>query len=135
MNALKYFSNIPCIDKNTNFWMVRAKRGFFFDEFLREGFIAIGWNLLTKAALNVSLTPSQSKNLKKQIKDIYNESKPGTALNKCERFCYQVKEGDIAVIIDNRRIAFAKIGEYYESTDPRPCLKNKSCTKGQDMSN
>lgn len=118
MNTPEYFSNIPSIDNNTNFWMVRAKRGFFFDEFLREEFIAIGWNFLTKATISVSLTTEQNKRLKKQIKDIYNESKPGTALNKCERFCYQVKEGDIAVIIDNRRVAFAKIGEYYEATDP-----------------
>lgn len=117
MNTLDYFSNIPSIDKNTNFWMVRAKRGFFFDEFLREEFIAIGWNLLSKSTLSVSLTSSQSKYLKKRIKEVYNESKPGTALNKCERFCYQVKEGDIAVIVDNRRVAFAKIGEYYESSD------------------
>ena len=43
MNTLDYFSSIPSIDKNTNFWMVRAKRGFFFDEFLREEFIAIGF--------------------------------------------------------------------------------------------
>lgn len=117
MNTLDYFSSIPSIDKNTNFWMVRAKRGFFFDEFLREEFIAIGWNLLSKSTLSVSLTSSQSKYLKKRIKEVYNESKPGTALNKCERFCYQVKEGDIAVIVDNRRVAFAKIGEYYESSD------------------
>ncbi len=117
MNSLDYFSSIPSIDKNTNFWMVRAKRGFFFDEFLREEFIAIGWNLLSKSTLSASLTSSQSKYLKKRIKEVYNESKPGTALNKCERFCYQVKEGDIAVIVDNRRVAFAKIGEYYESSD------------------
>ena len=45
MDTLEYFLSIPSIDKNTNSWMVRAKRGFFFDEFLREEFIAIGWNL------------------------------------------------------------------------------------------
>ena len=118
MDILEYFSSIPSIDKNTSFWMVRAKRGFFFDEFLREEFIAIGWQLLKKSTLSISLTSSQSKHLKKQIKDVYNESKPGTALNKCERFCYQVKEGDIAVLVDNRRVAFAQIGEYYESADP-----------------
>ena len=29
-----------------------------------------------------------------------------------------MKESDIAVIVDNRRIAFARVGEYYESSDP-----------------
>lgn len=48
----------------------------------------------------------------------YDESKPGTSLNKCIRFCYELKAGDIAVIVDNNRVAFAYIGEYYEEQSP-----------------
>lgn len=118
MDTIEFFSSIPTINSNTNFWMVRAKRGFFFDEFLRNEYIAIGWNLITKSMLSMSLTRTQADALKKRIKDEYGESKPGTALNKCDRFCYEVKAGDIAVIVDNRRIAFATIGEYYEESNP-----------------
>ena len=31
--------------------------------------------------------------------------------------------------------SFLDLYEKYQDTDTRPCLKNKSCTKGQDMSN
>lgn len=42
----------------------------------------------------------------------------GRKLHKCIRFCYELKAGDIAVIVDNNRVAFAYIGEYYEEQSP-----------------
>lgn len=116
MDKIEQLFSIPSINNDTNFWMVRAKRGFFFDEFIRDGFIAIGWNSITKAMVSQNLTRSQSDRLKSSIKNTYGENKPGTALNKCIRFCYELKTGDIAVIVDNNRIAFAYIGDYYEET-------------------
>lgn len=114
MNGIENLLDIPVIEKNTNFWMVRAKRGFFFDEFLQKEYIAIGWNAISETMLTKDLNRRQSEELKASIKEIYNESRPGTALNKCLRFCFELKAGDIAVIVDNNRVAFAKIGDYYE---------------------
>lgn len=111
--------SVSSIAEDTNFWMVRAKRGFFFDEFLSNEFIAIGWNSVTQAMINPMLSKSQSDGIKEELKETYGESRPGTALNKCIRFCYELKSGDIAVIVDNNRIAFAYIGEYYEDTSKR----------------
>lgn len=68
--------------------------------------------------ISQNLTRSQSDRLKASIKATYDESKPGTSLNKCIRFCYELKAGDIAVIVDNNRVAFAYIGEYYEEQSP-----------------
>ena len=51
MDKMTQILDIPSIKNDTNFWMVRAKRGFFFDEFIRNEFIAIGWNSVTKASL------------------------------------------------------------------------------------
>lgn len=118
MDKMTQILDIPSIKNDTNFWMVRAKRGFFFDEFIRNEFIAIGWNSVTKAMISQNLTRSQSDRLKASIKAAYDESKPGTSLNKCIRFCYELKAGDIAVIVDNNRVAFAYIGEYYEEQSP-----------------
>ena len=112
-----YFS-IPIIDETTNFWMIRAKRGFFFDEFVNKGFIAIGWNSIKKSMLSKKLKKEQADRLKESIKEDYEENKPGTSLNKCIRFCCELKNGDIAVIVDNGRIAFAYIGDYYEEAAP-----------------
>ena len=64
MDKISQFLNIPSIKNDTNFWMVRAKRGFFFDEFIRNEFIAIGWNSVTKALISQNLTRSQSERLK-----------------------------------------------------------------------
>lgn len=114
MDKITRILDIASINDDTNFWMVRAKRGFFFDEFIRNEFIAIGWNSVTKALISQNLTRSQADSLKAT----YDESKPGTSLNKCIRFCYELKSGDIAVIVDNNRIAFAYIGEYYEESSP-----------------
>lgn len=119
MNTNQSLFSIATIAKDTNFWMVRAKRGFFFDEFLSNEFIAIGWNSVTQAMISPMLLKSQSDGIKEELKEIYGESRPGTALNKCIRFCYELKSGDIAVIVDNNRIAFAYIGEYYEDTSKR----------------
>jgi len=119
MDTKQSLFNISTIGKETNFWMVRAKRGFFFDEFLNNEFIAIGWNSVTKAMINPMLSKSQSDGIKEELKEIYGESRPGTALNKCIRFCYELKSGDIAVIVDNNRIAFAYICDYYEDTSKR----------------
>ena len=41
MDILEYFSSIPSIDKNTSFGWFVQNGDFFFDEFLREEFIAI----------------------------------------------------------------------------------------------
>ena len=48
MNTSQSLFNIPTIAEETNFWMIRAKKGFFFDEFLRNEYIAMGWNSVTK---------------------------------------------------------------------------------------
>lgn len=118
MDKNELFFSIPTIDEETNFWMVRAKRGFFFDEFVEKEFIAIGWNSIAKSMLRVKMKKEQTEKLKESIKNDYGESRPGTALNKCVRFCYEVKNGDIAVIVDNDRMAFAYIGDYYEEESP-----------------
>ena len=116
MNSNESYINIPLINGDTNFWMVRTKRGFFFDEFITQGYIAIGWNAITKYMIGTSLSKGQADRLKEYIKEDYGENKPGTSLNKCIRFCNELKNGDIAVIVDNGRIAFAYIGEYYEES-------------------
>ena len=114
MEQITQILDIPSIKSDTNFWMVRAKRGFFFHEFIRNEFIAIGWNLVTKASISANPTRNAKDELKALIRDAYNENKPGTSLEKCIRFCYELKAGDIAVIVGSNRIAFAYIGEYYE---------------------
>jgi len=107
--------SIPEINNNCRFWMLRTKEGFFYNEFLTHGFIAIGWNAITKDSLK-----EKDDQLKLIISKNYpkNQKVPGNALNKCKRFITELQENDIILIVGNNEIAFAKIGEYYEDTNP-----------------
>lgn len=117
MEELRLFANMPVFDEPVHFWMIRAKRGFFFDEYVSNRFIAIGWNLVRASRIRTHLTETQEKVLKEEIQEEYEEKLPGAALNKCLKFLHEVKSGDIAMIVGKDRIAFAKIGEYYEVAD------------------
>lgn len=107
-------SQIPIISDSTNFWMVRSKKGVFFDEFLRNNYIAIGWNILTET----TLSEHEDDYLKSYLTlTQYKDKMPGTAVNKCRRFVDELKENDIAMIVGKDEVAFALIGEYYEHDD------------------
>lgn len=106
--------NIPKIQKDCHFWMIRTNDGFFFDEFISKQFIAIGWNSIKQNAFPLSL--NQKETLERTIKEKYRTKIPGMALNKCDRFCNELKKGDIAVIAGKEQTAFAIIGDYYEES-------------------
>ena len=65
------------------------------------------------------LDKQQENALKASIKATYGDSRPGTALNKCIRFCNELKMGDRVLIVDGDRLAFAYVGEYYEENSPK----------------
>lgn len=106
--------HIPVFDGNTNFWMVRTKGSVFFQEFISEGYIAIGWNAITKRDIDPETTEWDTEKLKARIKTGYKERNPTAALNKCIRFCCDMRPGDIAVIAGEQQVAFAVVGDYYE---------------------
>ena len=109
--AKKQTHMVPQISSNANFWMIRSKKGVFYDEFIREKFIAIGWNTLTKSVL----TDNNEEHLKKYITEQgYQDKVPKTAINKCQRFVSELQNGDIAMIVGRDEITFAIIGDYFE---------------------
>lgn len=108
---------IPFINADCRFWMIRTKGGYFYEEFIRNEFIAIGWNYLLSDTLKLKMVKKDLEALKERIKKIYKTNYPGNALKKCDKFVKEMKSGDIAMIVDNGRISFAFIGEYYEERD------------------
>ena len=110
-DALKY--TIRNIDENKKFWMIRTKKGFFFQEFIADQFVALGWNSITQ---ETDFGKSQEEDLKEHIKNRYGDSKPLGAINKCKSFIFDINAGDYILIPSRRseRIAIAKAGEYYE---------------------
>ena len=109
--ALEY--TIRNIDENKKFWMVRTKKGFFFEEFIADKFVALGWNTITK---ETDFGKSQEENLKDSIKNWYGDSRPAGAINKCKSFIFDIQVGDYILIPSSgsEKIAIAIAGEYYE---------------------
>jgi hypothetical protein len=105
---------IPQIPDTTNFWMLRSKGGFFYEEFIRERFVGLAWNYIEK---NTSFEKNNIEQLKEGIKYWYSDKVPMTAINKCNRFINEIKEGDYVAIPSkgSAEIALCRFGEYFET--------------------
>ena len=111
---------IPVLREDTRFWMVRTKCDLYYQEFLRENYIAIGWNAVLQNDLNQPDADQPKGKLACRIESIYqNERKIGNVLNKCYRFCCGMKPGDIAMIVGETTVTFAEVGEYREAEGPQ----------------
>lgn len=110
---LKEFK-IPDIPEDTNFWLVRTMSGYFYEEFIDEGYVALGWNYITQ---NTSFDDKNIKILKDDIKERYGDKRPGVAVNKCMRFIEDVKPGDYVLIPNagGSEVTIGILGEYYEN--------------------
>lgn len=115
--------DIPEINPNTNFWLVRTNHGLFYEEYIENGFIALGWNIIDKKMVRRINRIKDKDNRKKEynmIKEIYKDVKqPGRLFGKCNRFVNGIKENDIIMLPSNesKEITFALAGEYYEVED------------------
>ena len=106
------------INPDTNFWMVRTNQGRFYDEFIRENFIALGWNIITEERISNNKTENEKKLIYEEIKKNYKGTKqPGRVYNKCVHFVEDIRENDIIMIpkANSEAISFALAGEYYEA--------------------
>lgn len=102
------------IQNSVNFWMIRTQSGFFYNEFINEKFVALGWNLIDS---ETQFTFEQTELLKEKIKYIYGNKRPADGINKSKRFIHEVKEGDYVLIpsMGSSEIAICKVGKYYEA--------------------
>ena len=113
ITVLKDMINIPEINKDSHFWMIRTKQGVFYDEYVSQEFIAIGWNIINKGSLT-NITKGQTESIKTLLEKEYDEGRPQSAINKCQKFIFDVQEGDYVVIASRKYVTFAIAGEYYE---------------------
>lgn len=113
-DVFKDFLNVKEIDKDLKFWLVRSKKGVFFDEYCNEKFIALGWNYLDSK--NISKKGEKLEEIKNRIKKIYNTKEDTAIINKCDKFINKMKKGHIVMIpsAHNKEILFAEVGDYFE---------------------
>lgn len=114
-NSLKVLESfeIRNISEEKRFWMIRTKKGYFYDEFINDKFVALGWNIITSGT---DMGNQSIDTLKQMIKREYGDSIPMGSINKCKSFIYDIKEGDYIVIPNkgSTEIAFVKAGQYFE---------------------
>ena len=115
---IKY--QIPQISDNIRFWMIRTKKGYFYEEYVMNGYVALGWNSINKDTdLSDELLPGY-------LKRDHNVKQSTKVINKCNYFINEIKENDI-IIIPNRgleEISIVLAGEYYEDKDKTIKLEN-----------
>lgn len=107
-----YNFQIPEIPINTRFWMIRTKKGYFYQEFFEKQFVALAWNSITK-----STDFDNPESLNDSILMDYPEIKrPSLVVNKCKNFINEISPNDILVIpsAGSKFITFAYAGEYFE---------------------
>lgn len=100
---------IPNINEDCNYWLVRTNSGEYYQEFFLDNFVAIGWNEFN------DLDYLNSKNdsfIVEQIRKKYpNEDKPRHVLNQIRRFVFEMKQGDIVLIPSkgSTHVSFGKV--------------------------
>lgn len=121
-DLLKMF-NIPEINPERQYWLVRTDGGNLWEQFKVEGFIGIGWNEFSDKN-KFKLDDNQEKEilLKEEIRSKYETDKPGTIINPIRRFMFDMKIGDIIMIPSegSNIITFGEISSdfyLYEMTD------------------
>lgn len=89
------------INPSRKYWLVRTMGGSYYGEFVRGGYIAIGYNAVSLNHLN---TLSENLNIAKdELKRIFKEVYPsisntGYPVSQLIRFFSEIKDGDIVII-------------------------------------
>ena len=104
-------NNIPVVRKNQKIWFFRTKAGKYYYDFQLNGFIALGWDLVSS---DLIIDPTIDKEKKKaQIEKLYPmEKRPGLILAQMDVFYNLMQDGDIVVIpaSGSKQIAIGKVG-------------------------
>lgn len=121
MDLLERLANefhIPIIDDEDKVWFFRTKKGTYYHDFVLNGYVALGWDLVSP---NLVLDRRTSWEVKKDIitRSYPDEKRPGLILGQLDAFYNQMREDDLIVIpsTKGKHISIGKIGELIEEID------------------
>jgi len=116
MNLEEIYNNTENISKDKDYWFVRTDGGEYYETFVLNEFIGIGWNYITVDDLkNKSATEVKAKIAHKEGLDIKiskEKSKTTAIYNKLIKF-EQLKKGDVIVIPSRKssRLSFGEVSD------------------------
>lgn len=95
------------ISESTNYWLVRAQSGEFFDEFYENDYIGINWNEFSEIDL---FSDANKETTIEEIKEKYPENKQAPhTFGQIKRFYDNLKIGDV-VMVPNQGSKFIAFG-------------------------
>lgn len=117
--GIKDLFDIKVIPNETNFWLVRTRQGFFYDEYVDSEYIALGWNMLDLNKIKELDNDDKIKLFKEELNQKYSTKQGSTIFNKCDRFINEMKNGDIIMMPShhNNFLTFAVVEEYFEEKE------------------
>lgn len=100
-NFSDILSSIAAISSQRKYWMVRTMAGAYYADFIRNNYIAIGYNEIPLEQLNN--LPQSNKQAKAALKVLFEDAYPenrsvGHSVSQLLRFSREVRIGDIVII-------------------------------------
>lgn len=121
-NIDKLLKNVKSIDDNTQYWLVRTMGGDYYEEYVKNGYVAIGYNEIT--VNDLLHLPLKEKLAKKVLQTILSDRREklknaGYPSAQILRFSREMKIGDIVIVPSSSsfQVSFGVISsEIYEET-------------------
>lgn len=114
---------VQTIAHTANYWMVRTMGGAYYDNFVNEGYIAIGHNDILLHDIKALKEEGRKSlpGLRSQVAQKYPDvARPGHIASQLYRFCNELNIGDIVVVpaYSSYEISICRItGESYEDVN------------------
>ncbi|EOS7999122.1 hypothetical protein DW624_RS00835 [Enterococcus hirae] len=95
--------NLPQVDPYTKYWLVRGEGGAFYDDFLINDYIAIGWNEISVNEVNQNvgnsdLIRSKLISVKGLLNNTRNKRKMGSAAKQMIKFQNDIRPGHVVLV-------------------------------------
>lgn len=126
-------SLIPIIKADRNYWFIRTGSGEFYEDFIKNKFISVGYNKLSleDIAINIRKDRKGLLALKHRTKILYPNTKiEGKIASLLTRFVYDIKKDDVVLIpsIHSNELCFGIVTDseaYNGKTEGCPYNKRK----------
>jgi len=131
LDIQEIIDSLTIVDDKRKYWFIRTQGGIYYDEFVVNNYVAIGYNEISISDLVKSNTGNDVGRaiLEEIIRKAYpDEKRPNYIGNQLLDFAYNIKKGDIIVIPSNSTSKIS-IGEVLETPVYQPDLNalNDNC--------
>lgn len=130
MDIINQISDTNVLDNNRGYWFIRTDSGQYFETYINNNFIGIGWDFITvydlvNSPFGYEVKAKIAKNLGYDLNTKKGKSKATSVYNKLNKF-RNLNKGDVVVIPSNSssQLAFGIIDDNAIYVDQN---KNFSC--------